>query len=597
MRAILQTCGGLSAALCVVIAGCAGPLDQLDAEVDRLIERRQAAALDSSGQLTIDAGRPAEFADQASGDINEPRPGTSSPGIDELPARTNPDFEVDLTDTSDTSSIENRGEPIELDLTSLLAYAIEHAPEYRSEKESLFLTTLSLIVERHLWGPRFFSTITGSVSGTPEGGDFDQVAEIVGDLRATQRLPYGGDVSIGAVVDYTRLLQQNVQTLGGLTDEDDFASASVTGSFNLPFLRGAGVVAREDLIQSERNLIYEVREFERFRREFFVDLADDYFDLIVAQQQIVNRQQQVDSLERLRSRFVALAEAGREPFFEAERAESNVLSARADLIAARDSYAASLDSLKLRIGMPTDQPLEIKPVDIAVPVPMLESDIATQAGLSYRLDLQTQRDRVDDAVRGVRVAKNGLLPGLDAFGDIRLPVAGDAFDDGVELDVGEGSYEAGLRFDAPLDRKIEWTQYRRALIDLERTRRSTTVFEDRVTLEVRNSIRQIERAQIDLALQDRNVEINERRLISVRLRERTLGPRDVIEAQEDLVDAQDARDSAARDLRLSVLNFLLDTGQMRVAGNGAWLPPAELVPLDIDAMDPVDPPVEEALGG
>ncbi|MEO0963533.1 MAG: TolC family protein [Planctomycetota bacterium] len=557
--------------------GCASPLTELDREVDRLVEARQAMALSESGQVGVDAGSPAEFADNAEG-VYQPDPATVSPGVDELPARLGDPGAIAAAADAGEEIVQDVGEPVVFDLPQLLTYAIEHAPEYRNEKERLFLTTLSLIVERHLWGPRFFSTITGSVSGTPEAGDFDQVADIVGDLRATQRLPYGGDVSVGALVEYTRLLQQEVGT-GGALDEKDFASLSFTGSFNLPLLRGAGMVARESLIQAERNLIYEVRGFERFRREFFVSLASDYFELILRQQQIENREQQVESLERLRDRFEALADAGREPFFEAERSESNVLSARSQLNSDLDRYQAELDSLKLRIGLDTQRPLEIVPVEIEVPVPALESRTAIDAGLAYRLDLQTQRDRIDDAVRDVRIANNGLLPDLDAFGNVRIPAAGDIFDEGVELDAGQGDYRAGLRFDAPLDRKIEWTAYRRALIDLERSRRSTAVLEDRVALQVRDSIRQIEQAEINLRLQERNVEINERRLISVRLRERSLGPRDVIEAQEDLVDAQNERDSRIRDLRLNVLNFLLDTGQMRVAADGRWLPPAMLVPL------------------
>ncbi|MEM0914477.1 MAG: TolC family protein [Planctomycetota bacterium] len=560
--------------------GCTTPLNELDREVDRMVEARQAMSLSESGRVGVSAGSPAEFADDARGVYDED-PVTLSPAVDSLPAQRADPGAIEAATEAGEEFVQNVGEPVTFDLESLLAYAIEHAPEYRNRKEALFLTTLSLIVERHLWGPRFFSTITGSVSGTPEAGDFDQVADLVGDLRMTQRLPYGGDVSVGALVEYTRLLQQEIGTGGRLAD-DDFASLSFTGSFNLPLLRGAGQVARESLIQAERDLIYEVREFERFRREFFVSLASDYFGLILRLQQIDNREQQVESLERLRDRFDALAEAGREPYFEAERSESELLTERSRLISELDAYQSALDRLKLRVGLDTQRPVEIVPVEIEVPVPTLESQPAIEAGLSYRLDLQTQRDRVDDAVRGVRVAKNGLLPDLDAFGNIRLPAVGDVFEEGVELDAGQGDYRVGLEFDAPLDRKIEWTAYRRALIDLERSRRSTSVLEDRVALEVRDSIRQIEQADINLRLQERSVEINERRLISVRLRERSLGPRDVIEAQEALVDAQNERDSRIRDLRLNVLNFLLDTGQMRVGARGQWLPPARLVPAPLE---------------
>jgi hypothetical protein len=61
----------------------------------------------------------------------------------------------------------------------------------------------------------------------------------------------------------------------------------------------------------------------------------------------------------------------------------------------------------------------------------------------------------------------------------------------------------------------------------------------------------------------------------------------VIEAQQDLVDARDARDRALADLRTAVLQFLLATGQMRVSGEGRWLQPVKLVPVP-------DPLLEQA---
>ena len=42
-------------------------------------------------------------------------------------------------------------------------------------------------------------------------------------------------------------------------------SAEIILEADIPLLRGAGNVAREDRIQAERDLIYAAREFERFR--------------------------------------------------------------------------------------------------------------------------------------------------------------------------------------------------------------------------------------------------------------------------------------------------------------------------------------------
>ena len=53
-------------------------------------------------------------------------------------------------------------------------------------------------------------------------------------------------------------------------------------------------------------------------------------------------------------------------------------------------------------------------------------------------------------------------------------------------------------------------------------------------------------------------------------------------AQDDLLDARNRRDDALRDLRVSVLQFLLDTGRLRVSPQGRWLAPGRAVAVDED---------------
>ena len=48
----------------------------------------------------------------------------------------------------------------------------------------------------------------------------------------------------------------------------------------------------------------------------------------------------------------------------------------------------------------------------------------------------------------------------------------------------------------------------------------------------------------------------------------------------DLLNARNARDQAVTDLRLSVLRYLNETGQIRVDPQGRWVPPGKLVPLE-----------------
>ena len=568
--------------ICVIamLGGCAipgspVPLDQIDQEAMRLIQQRQQTALGVSTGITLDSQ------EQTGGkDIAAYRPSTHNPSASDLPAQPQPREDGGNGGAGGGPQIptvlDSEQDAIRLDLQGILAYAIANSPEYRTRKEALYLSALALIVERHLWGPRFFNTISGTVAGTPEGGDNDIVATLLNQFTVTHRLPYGGSVSVNALVDYVSYLRQSSASSSVPWNSQ---STEINASLDLPLLRGAGVVAREDLIQAERDLVYAVRSFERFRREFLVEIANTYFNLILRQQQIYNVEKQLENLQQLADRFEALANAGFEPYFEAERSQAQVLFGRSNLLNSQEAYAGALDAFKIRIGMATTQNMLVEAAEVIVPKPLLEAQTSVLTAWSHRLDLQTSANQVDDAQRQVRIAANELLPDLDFSASIELPTAASDKIAGFDIDPGDGSYSAGFSMGLPLDRRIETSDHRSAQIRLEQAKRAHRVFRDNVALQVRRAIRAIEQAQFNLQLQQRNVRLNERREKGVNLRLLSLGPRDFIEAQEALLDARDRRDAAEAELRRSVLQYLLDTGQMRVAGNGKWLSPGELLPI------------------
>lgn len=511
--------------------------------------------------------------------IYNTNPGTLNPTPSQLPASTQPAGHDDANAATSTTQpalptgMNAADKPARaMNIADALAYAIEHSREYRSRKEDLYLATLSLLAERHLWGPRFFNTVSAQASGTPEAGDTDQAVSIINQLTATQRLPYGGSVSAAALVGFVDQLRSASSTEGSNQD------AQLRLSATLPLMRGAGMAAREDLIQTERNLIYATRGFERFRREFFVLVVTRYFDLVRQASEIRNQERQLANLEWLFRRTEALAKAGRVPFFEVQRAEQSVLFGRNNLIIIRDSYAASIDSFKLLLGMPTVEPLAILPTEIVIPEPVLDPAKAVTTALDLRLDFQTTNDQVEDSRRRVEIAKNNRLPDLDAFADVSLNSNSDKEHAGLDLELDESNYAAGARLGIPLDRRLEEIDLRRATISYERSQRNQTLQRDQIILQVRDSIRSVTQARLSLDLQDRNIEIADKRLRGIVLQKGELGPRDFIEAQDDLLEARNRRDLAVRDLRVSILRFLLDTGQMRVDQRGFWAPPALMVP-------------------
>src|SRR5258706_5909662 len=157
--------------------------------------------------------------------------------------------------------------------------------------------------------------------------------------------------------------------------------ASVVLSGTIPLLRGAGMVNLEPLINGERRLVYQVRTFENFRRDFVISIATQYFRLLSLQQSVLNRRVNYASFVTLTERSRALYAFGRIAYIELQRALQEQLSAENQLITAQETYVAALDDFKLLIGMPTEQALEITAVELVLAPPEeQEAEVAGAGG-------------------------------------------------------------------------------------------------------------------------------------------------------------------------------------------------------------------------
>lgn len=459
-----------------------------------------------------------------------------------------------------------RGEDVlVLDLEEALRVAIESGREYRDAEEDYILAALRLLVERHIWGPRFFNDVTASVDALGDDALYDSSFRIVNELGVTQRLPYGGSVS-------AQLLARAAEDLHLRVAGEETSSADVLLSANIPLLRGAGQAAREPRIQAERSLIYSVRSFERFRRSYLVDVAREFLDLVVRQQNIENTKQELERrLENL-DRERSLAEGGREAGFRAALAENDLLDTRDQLRGQQDSYQLALDRFKVRLGLEVSTNIEIEPSELTLPAPATDISRAVERALTYRLDLQTSRDRIADARRGVDNAANEILPDLDLAGSVSIPTDSERQRAGLRFNSEDTDFFASVTFGLPLDRRIERLQLRQAQIDAERSVRDYNEFRDNVIVEVRGSLREIERAIFTLDLQQRNLEIARRRKENIDAAPSRATPLERSEAEDAITSAANALDQARRDLQVAILEYLLSTGTLRVARDGSLLP-------------------------
>lgn len=449
---------------------------------------------------------------------------------------------------------------VTFDLFQSLHYAIEHSRDYKSQMENLYLAALDVTLQRHLFEPTPFAQVGESVSGGPAdlaGGDLAYQAALNATATAgvKQQLPYGGSVTASALVNF-------IDALSGPVSNGE--SATVALSASVPLLRGFGMVNLEPLISSERNLIYQVRAFEEYRRQFLVNIASNYFQLVTSKQSLAINRANFLSLVGLTERTQALYAAGRLNFLQVQQSLQAQLSAESRLVDAQQSYQTALDQFKIVLGMPIERDLSIAPVELVLKVPQEDMAQAVALAMKYRLDLQTSRDQIDDNQRAVQVAENQLLPDLNftasgQWGNVPGTPAS-------HLNDRSFGYSAGLMLDLPLDRLKERNSYRAAIINFHRAQRSYETLREQSAVNARDALRTIQASEQTLRIQKMGIDLARRQLDYALelLKQGQASARDVVDAQSSLLDASNSYEEARARLQISLLQYLDATGTLRV---------------------------------
>lgn len=567
------------------VAGCTS-LAQVDANANEKLKTSAEAIGGESAYPSYDSRRY-----EAGEMFPELKPGTYDPPTDN-PAREDLRFRPRDTDDNNADEIIARFNamaqiPPEAEIVSLpgaVAFGQQHSPEYLAAEEAYIISALRLLIEEHRWGPRFFNDTAAFMRANEiDSGRYDTAVNVLNDYSVVQRLPYGGEIAAQFLVAAT-------QELDSAVADDSSQSAEVILSGNIPLLRGAGLVAQEPLIQARRNLIYASREFQQFRRFFYFEITADYLDLVLRMQEIANAERQVAVSQKVEERETAMVEAGRTDPFQADLARQNTLFAIDRMAQLRENFRFQLDRFKVRIGMETTRSIGIDPTALELPIPKVTLDDAVRTALDYRLDLQNEADRVDDARREVNVAKNNLLGDLNLEMQAAMPTDQDLVRSGLQFRPDETNYTAGVVFSAPLDRMIEEAQYRETQIDLERVKREYWRFRDTVAVEARQAVRAIEKNQFSLLISQRNVDTARKRQAAIDAKPDRATARDRTEAVNGMQRAEDRLAQAERDLQLAILGYLLTTGQLRVLPDGNLAP---IPGMDISAIEGSDVMIEK----
>jgi len=479
---------------------------------------------------------------------------------------------------------------IRLTLRDALRLAAEYSRDYRTQKESLYLSALALTLERFQWEPQLEAKVGITHSreknqivdtevfledGTVETVEVERqgVDTWSGDsaISVSKLLALGGTVTVKLATDVLKVAN------GG---RPQAAASVLTGEFLQPLWRGAGrLVAREDLTQAERDTIYAVRTFARFRKSFCVGITSSYYRVLQSRDAVVNAWRNWDSIRLTRERTEAEAAAGRRAEFEVDQARQQVLTAQSSWVTALQRYQEAVDAFKIDLALPADARIELDPAEIerlrdaGLGAAGITFDDAIDAALNRRLDLLNAVDGVADAERKVEIAQNGLGTDVDLRLLANVPST-DRHNRPLKLPFHRGTYSAGLDVDLPLQRTVERNAYRQALINLDRAARGADEERDQVSLSVRQDWRNLREAAESYEIKLASVELARRRIESTSLLlqrpDSNVKVRDVLEANDALLEAENALTSALINHTLARLDLWRDTELLQVDAQGVW---------------------------
>lgn len=501
-------------------------------------------------------------------------------------------------------------EPLRLSLTQALRIGARNNFEYQTLKEDVFRSALDLDLQRNEFRNIFAGRLESFASTDSTGDRTVSGIENSADVGLSRRLENGVELTGALALDLVKLLTANGASSTGIAGD---------ATVMVPLLRGSGKhIVREPLTQAERDVVYSIYEFERFKRVFAVRVAREYLGVLRQLDRVKNAENNYRRRIESARRYRRLAEAGRLTPIQVDQAVQREFRARDSWISVMQSYANSLDLFKNRLGLPTDAEIELDeaelgrltapaselidsviqqeqlpvseetppadaPVELVAPnreeAGPLEMDetSAVKLALDNRLDLRITQGQVYDAQRAVVVAADTLGAELTFLGAADLGgrrSLGSAAADDAQLRPDKARYSALMTLDLPLERTAERNFYRNSFIALERAVRDVQALEDDIKLSVRDRLRDLLESREGLKTQAQALLLAEKRVDSVELFLEAGRPqtqvRDLLEAQDDLVRAQDELTGAAVDHRIAELELQSDMGVLRIDDTGLW---------------------------
>lgn len=262
-----------------------------------------------------------------------------------------------------------------------LTLALMNSRAYQTQLETIYLRALDVTLQRFNFSPQFYAGMSPSTGriATSFANSF---------LYRTQEAPGGQQsvLSLGTAAGVGKAFSFGGNIVAGFANQTVFnflGSKTIQPSVQsvipitivMPFLKGGGrAVTLEPLTGAERNLLYQVRTFARFRQEFVLNVLTSnqgvtgggdgntgFLNVLSQLQQLENSRTILATYEAIFTAYKEMASGAGAGVSQlnVDQIDQNIVQLRNQLIQQTISYQTLLDQYKMQLGLPPDLPLVV----------------------------------------------------------------------------------------------------------------------------------------------------------------------------------------------------------------------------------------------
>jgi len=313
-----------------------------------------------------------------------------------------------------------------LSLPELYKIALLNSRDYQRQKEQLYLAALDLSIDRFSYATRLTSrqgSVDANYRHTRVNGTTVNTLNVPSSLNGDKLLAGGGRL-VGNFANNILLTFNGPSGFASNVSSD--LLLSVTQSV---FQRD---IVLNQLIQSERDVVYAARTFTRFRKQFFLDVATSYYRLLRTYRGVeINAQNyfaQVRNFQQAQEEVASGISRAPNPI-GVNQFEQGILRSRSTLIRTCNTLEQALDDLKITLGVPTETPININLAELDELTLRDQVEVYREQAQRWfnRLEpmhSESPREKLGDILNADYSLAERLITWLDGRASLGFPVEG-----------------------------------------------------------------------------------------------------------------------------------------------------------------------------